>query len=115
METECFPATGQVARFRHTQWHGHCGIEGAPGHSEELESITAYRHVASEQRRAHAFPRVILWRESKMKRSLSGSVALVLLGKVWAAYEYPGQLVLSDIARLKKAIQRAYSAAMRGV
>lgn len=31
------------------------------------------------------------------------------------AYEYPGQLVLSDIARLKKAIQRAYSAAMRGV
>jgi hypothetical protein len=50
-----------------------------------------------------------------MKRSRSDAVALVLLRKVRFAYEYPGQLVLADIARLKKAIKRAYYAAMRGV
>jgi hypothetical protein len=42
------------------------------------------------------------------------SVARVLLRKARSAYEYPGQLVLTDIARLKKAIKRAYFAAMRG-
>lgn len=50
-----------------------------------------------------------------MMRSRSVSVALVLLGKVRFAYEYPGQLLLADIARLKKTIKRACSAGMRGV
>jgi len=50
-----------------------------------------------------------------MKRSRTDSVALVLLGKVRLAYEYPGQLVLADFARLRKSIKRAYYAAMRGV
>lgn len=48
-------------------------------------------------------------------RSHPVSVALVLLGKVRLAYEYPGRLVLADIARLKKTVKRAYSAATRGV
>ena len=48
-----------------------------------------------------------------MKRSRM-SVARMLLRKARSAYEYPGQLVLADIARLKKAIKRAYFAAMRG-
>ncbi len=48
-----------------------------------------------------------------MKRSRTDSVALVLLEKVRFAYEYPGHLVLADIARLKKAIKRAYYAATR--
>ena len=50
-----------------------------------------------------------------MKRLRTDSFALVLLRKCRSAYEYPGQLVLADIARLKKAIRRAYFAAMRGV
>ena len=50
-----------------------------------------------------------------MKQSRSNSVALVLLRKIRFAYEYPGQLVLADIARLKTAIKRAYYAAMRGI
>jgi hypothetical protein len=56
-----------------------------------------------------------LYGEDPMKRSRSDSVALVLLRKVRFAYEYPGQLVLADIARLKKTIKRAYYAAMRGI
>ena len=48
-----------------------------------------------------------------MKRSRIISVALVLLIKGRSVYEYPGNLVLADIARLKKAIKRF--AAMRGV
>jgi len=50
-----------------------------------------------------------------MTRPLNDSVALALLGKARFAYEYPGRLVLADFARLKKAIRRAYYAAMRGV
>jgi hypothetical protein len=50
-----------------------------------------------------------------MKRSHSDSVALILLEIARLAFEYPGHLVLTDIARLKKAIKRAYCAAMRGV
>lgn len=50
-----------------------------------------------------------------MKRSHFDSVSLVLLKKVQFAFEYPGHLVLADIARLKKTIKRAYYAAMRGV
>jgi hypothetical protein len=50
-----------------------------------------------------------------MKRSRTISVAMRLLKKSRSAYEYPGQLVLADIERLKKAIKRAYFAAMRGV
>lgn len=48
-----------------------------------------------------------------MKRSHTISVARLLLKKGRSAYEYPGQIVLADIARLKKAIKRAYFAAMR--
>jgi hypothetical protein len=48
-------------------------------------------------------------------RSRSDSVASELLAKVRLAYEYPGHLVLADIARLKTAIKRAYYAAMRGI
>ena len=49
-----------------------------------------------------------------MKSSRTDSAAIVLLRKGRSAYEYPGQLVLADIARLGKAIKRAYYAAMRG-
>ena len=50
-----------------------------------------------------------------MKRSRADSVASVLLRKVRSAYEYPGHLVLADIARLQKTIKRAYYAATRSV
>ena len=50
-----------------------------------------------------------------MKRARIDSVASALLRKIRFAYEYPGHLVLADIARLKKMIKRAYYAAMRGV
>jgi hypothetical protein len=50
-----------------------------------------------------------------MKRARINTEALVILRQCRSAYEYPGQLVLADIARLKKAICRAYYAAMRGV
>jgi hypothetical protein len=32
------------------------------------------------------------------------------LRKIWLAYEYPGQLVLRDLARLRKAFKRALAA-----
>jgi hypothetical protein len=56
-----------------------------------------------------------LFGEYPMKRSRIDSVASALLRKVRFAYEYPGHLVLADIARLKKTIKRAYYATMRGV
>jgi hypothetical protein len=49
-----------------------------------------------------------------MNRSHPVSVALVLLAKVRWVYEYPGRLVLTDIAKLKKTVKRAYSAATGG-
>ena len=50
-----------------------------------------------------------------MKRSHSDSVALILVDIARLAFEYPGHLVLTDFARLKKAIKRAYYGAIRGV
>lgn len=35
------------------------------------------------------------------------------LRKLWEAYEYPGQMVLRDIARLRKLLRRAYAAMAR--
>ena len=53
--------------------------------------------------------------EDPMKRSHFDSVALIILENARLAFEYPGHLVLTDFARLKKAIKRAYCDAMRGV
>ena len=53
--------------------------------------------------------------EDPMKRSHSDSVALILLEIARLAFEYPGHLVLTDFARLKKAIKRAYHGAVRGI
>ena len=50
-----------------------------------------------------------------MKRSRTNSVAQVLVTKLRYAYEYPGHLVMTDVARLMKAISRAYYAAIRSV
>ena len=50
-----------------------------------------------------------------MKRSHFDSVALIILENARLAFEYPGNLVLTDFARLKKAIKRAYYGAIRGV
>ena len=50
-----------------------------------------------------------------MKRSRYVSVALLLLEEARRVYEYPGNLVLRDIARLQKTIKQARSAATRGI
>ena len=50
-----------------------------------------------------------------MKRSHSDSVASILIQIARLVFEYPGNLVLTDFARLKKAIKRAYHGAVRGI
>jgi hypothetical protein len=81
---------------------------------ENLGDTAAYRHVSLIIPERTFFPEY-LFGEHPMKRSRPESCASSLLRKVRFVYEYPGHLVLADIARLKKTIKRAYYTAMRGV
>ncbi len=108
-ETECFLTAFGVSFFHRLElaWlmrHREC----AGGTPKTLGGAAAYRQVATDSPRAHLFPGY-LYREGPMKRSHPVSFASVLLAKIRLVYEYPGRLVLADIARLKKTIKRAYS------
>ena len=101
--------------FDSPEWHGHCACRGCAG--EILRNWGALPPIG---RCLWIVPeRTLLSRpysgEDPMKRARTNTAALVILRQCRSAYEYPGQLVLADIARLKKAICRAYYAAMRGV